>query len=143
MKSTTLSRPLLLLFCAAPLLFSCKKDKDEATPAERVLGTWNIVKETEKRYDYTTGAFLDSSAVNVPSGAFTAEFRTDGKMYLYKNDGGGIDRDTLGYKFQNDSLLIINDNEFDIRQFTSNHLITRDYYDDGSANIEHLLEFKK
>lgn len=146
MKNTILTRPYLLLLCAAPFLFSCKKDNDAPkTPAERILGKWNAIKETEIRYDYTTGNFLDSSSIVIQPGQFVLDFRTDNKIYLTADEGGGsaIERDTVGYVLKNDSTFIIGGDQYDLLQFTNNHLIMRDYYDDNSANVDHRLELVK
>jgi hypothetical protein len=148
MKNTTLfPRYLLLLLCTIPLFFSCKKDKDDEPevlkpPAERILGTWSIVKETEKTSAYETGIFIDSSVTSIPTGKFTADFRTDSKIYFIKNDNGAISRDTMEYELIDNTLLISGSN-YSIRQFTNKQLITRDFYDDGTANVEHVLEWKK
>lgn len=151
MKSTITSRPFLVLFCAASLLYACKKDNDEApTPppkpkpvTERILGTWNIIKESEARYAYTTNAFLDSNSVAIGTGLFTVEFRTDGKMYVMTNNNG-INRDTLPYSFTADTTLVtINGDPYLFKQFTDSNLVTLDIYDDGSANVKHYLQFKK
>ena len=146
MKKPTFSRPYLLLLCAAPFLFSCKKDNDTLkTPAERILGKWNAIRETEIRYDYTTGNFLDSNSIAIKPGLFTLDFRTDNKIYITADNGGGsaLERDTVGYVLKNDSTFMVSDDQYDLLQFTNNHLIMRDYYDDNSANVDHRLELVK
>ena len=146
MKQTTPLRYSLIALTTLTLLFACKKDKDEEAlkpPAERILGKWNIVKEWEKTYEYNTGTFKDSTGVNIPAGIFTAEFRTDGKMYTMLNDNGDIERDTIPYTLQSETLLVIDGDQYIIKKFTNNELITTDFYDDGTSDVEHALEFKK
>jgi hypothetical protein len=147
MKVTTLSRVSLLLLCITPLLFSCKKDKDEEEalkpPAQRILGTWNIVKETDKLYFYETGVFKDSSVLVITPGDFTADFRTDGKVYFTTKESGGIKRDTVPYELVDETVLLIRHGNFEIVTFTNRQMTTRDYYDDGQSNVEHILEWKK
>lgn len=144
MKATTPLRCSFIALATLTLLFSCKKeDEPLKTPTDRILGTWNMVRESEKTYDYNTGAFKDSSGVEIASGLFTLDFRKDGKIYMMINDDGDIERDTASYALEGDHLLIINGNDYIINKFTNNHLITTDYYDDGTSDVEHILEFKK
>lgn len=145
MKNTIFPRPYLLLLCAAPFLFACKKDKDDTkAPAERVIGKWNAIKETEIIYEYVTGKFLDSNSVVIKPGQFTLDFRTDNKLYITADNGGGnFERDTAGYAFKNDSTLLIDGDQYNLLLFTNNHLIMRDYYDDNTADVDHRLELVK
>jgi hypothetical protein len=146
MKNTTPMRYSLIGLMALTVLFSCKKDKDEDAlkpPAERILGKWNLVKESEKTYEYNTGAFKDSSGRNIPVGIFTLEFRTDGKVYEAVKDDDEIQRDTLPYELVSESLLRIDGLDYHITKFTNTELRTTGYYDDGTSDVEHLLEFKK
>lgn len=144
MKRTATLRYSLIGLTAMTLLFSCSKDNDSPkAPAARILGKWNLVKESEVSYAYNTGAFKDSSGVTIPSGLFTVEFRTDGKMYTMENDNGQIDRDTLSYEVHSETHMTINGDDYNIGTFTNNNLITTDYYDDGTSDVKHVLEFKK
>ena len=144
MKISVPLRYSLIGLTAFTLLFACKKDDEPLkAPAERILGTWNIVKESEKTYEYNTGTFKDSSGQVIPAGIFTLEFRTDGKAYEMLNDDGDIQRDTIDYELVSESLLKIDGVEYTIKKFTNNELHTTDYYDDGTSDVEHMLEFKK
>lgn len=143
MKTTPLRYSLIGLTILT-VLYSCSKDKDDLKPPqERILGKWSIIKESEKTYDYNTGALKDSTGVTIPYDTFTIDFRTDGKAYSAITDNGGIDRDTFDYVLQGESLLLVDGEEYYIQHFTNNRLITTDYYDDGTSDVEHILEFTK
>jgi|GEM_PF-1159988 len=144
MKRTAPLRYSLIGLIAMTLLYSCTKDKDDLkAPEERILGIWNIVKETEVLYDKNTGAFKDSSGVDIPQGLFSIDFRTDGKAYTKITDNGQIERDTFRYELQGESLLLVDGDEYIINKFTNNHLITTDYYDDNTSDVKHTLEYRK
>jgi hypothetical protein len=143
MKTTPLRYSLIGLL-ALTVLYSCKKESDALkTPQERILGKWSIVRESEKTYHYNTGAFKDSTGVTIPYGAFTIEFRSDGKAYSTITENGAVDQETFDYVLQGESLLLIDGEEYYIQQFTNNRLITTDYYDDGTSDVEHILELRK
>ncbi|AXY72630.1 hypothetical protein D3H65_00975 [Paraflavitalea soli] len=144
MKRTASLRYSLIGLTAMTLVFSCTKDKDDLKkPADRILGVWNIVKETEVTYNKTTGAYKDSSSVDIPQGLFTIDFRSNGNVYTRISENGQIALDTFRYELENESLLLIDGDEYIINKFTNDHLITTDYYDDNTSNVKHTLEFKK
>lgn len=144
MKNTPPLRYAFLALATLTLLFSCKKDDEPLkTPTDRILGTWNMTKESEKTFDYNTGAFKDSTGMAIPMGLYTLEFRTDGKVYEKVNDNGNIQRDTFSYQLVNEFLIKIDGEDYIIKKFTNNELHTTYYYDDGTSDVEHLLEFKK
>jgi hypothetical protein len=144
MKRTAPLRYSLIGLIAMTLLFSCNKDKEDLKkPADRILGVWNILKETEVYYDKNTGAYKDSSAVDIPQGLFSIDFRTDGYAYTRISDNNQIELDTFRYDLQGESLLLIDGDEYIINKFTNNHLITTDYYDDNTSDVKHTLEYRK
>jgi hypothetical protein len=144
MKRTAPLRYSLIGLTAMTLLFSCTKDKEDLKkPADRILGVWNILKETEVLYDKNTGAFKDSSTVDIPQGLFSIEFRTDGHAYTKVTEDDKIELDTFRYELQDENLLLVDGDEYIINKFTNNHLITTDYYDDNTSDVKHTLEYRK
>ncbi|MDF2191685.1 hypothetical protein [Paraflavitalea sp. CAU 1676] len=145
MKKTTLYYSLVGLI-ACTLLFSCKKDKDEDAlkpPADRILGVWNVTTEIEKTYAYETGVFKDSSGLSIPAGAFTIDFRTDGKVYVKIIDEGSPEYDTVTYKVINEQELQLGEDTYTFKKFTNSDLMISTWYDDGSSNVENQLVMKK
>jgi hypothetical protein len=146
MKKNLSLRYSLLGLTALTLLFSCKKDKADDAPklaSERILGTWNLVKEYEKSYAYNTGAFKDSTGDVLPMGKLTLEFRSDGKIYQKEQGSNRIYYDTLSYQLKSEPLIVIDGDNYTIQQLTDTEMKTLDKYDDGRSNIDHFLEFKK
>lgn len=144
MKRTAPLRYSLIGLTAMTLLFSCTKSKEDLkAPDDRILGVWKIVKETEVYYDKTTGAYEDSSAVDIPEGLFSIDFRTNGYAYTRISDNNQIELDTFRFELEGEHLLLIDGDEYIINKFTNNHLITTDYYDDNTSDVKHTLEYKK
>src|SRR5688572_17582806 len=61
MKKVILSSYGICAILAGGLLFSCSKDKDKETPAKRILGLWNIVREAEINKNTSTGVYSDTA----------------------------------------------------------------------------------
>jgi hypothetical protein len=143
MKKVILSSYGICAILAAVLLYGCSKDKDEDTPAKRILGLWNITRETEITKNKNTGMYSDTSYSDpIPAGIFTAEFKDNSKVYININDNSPS-KDTLDWSFQNDAVLIIDGDYFNVSNFTNNHLITTHYYFDGTDSVKNMLEFNK
>src|SRR5688572_16596745 len=143
MKKVILSSYGMCVILTAVLLYGCKKDKDEDTPAKRILGIWNMVREAEIAKNKTTGVYSDTAFNDpIPVGIVTGEFRYNGKFYFNINDSAPS-KDTIDYHFHTESILLIDNEPFYLSDFTNKHLITTNYYFDGSDSIKHVLEFIK
>jgi hypothetical protein len=141
-KGFLLSCGICAMFAVA-LLYSCSKDKDEDTNSNRILGLWNIIRETEITQNTTTGKYTDTAFSDpITPGSFTAEFKSNGKVYFNLNTNSPK-KDTLEWHFHNDSTLMT-DNEYrHLEVFTNNHMIAIDYYWDNTDSVKHILEFTK
>lgn len=132
----------------AVLLFSCSKDKEEEPetelpPAKRILGLWNIVHETEILKNTTSGVYSDTTTnITIAPGVFTGEFRDNGYFYMALNDNHP-EKDTIDYRFHNDSTLILGGDYYHISDFTKDRMTTTDFYWDNTDSVKHILEFKK
>jgi hypothetical protein len=143
MKKVFLSSYGICAILAAVLLYGCSKDKDEDTPAKRILGIWTAVRESEIAKDNNTGVYSDTLYSNpIAPGVGTGEFRDNGKFYFNVNDNSPS-KDTIDYKFHNDSTLLMDGEYYHLSNFTNNHLTTTTYYFDGTDSAKHILEWKK
>jgi hypothetical protein len=143
MKKVFLSSYGICAILVAALLYSCNKDKDEDTKSNRILGLWNIIRETEINQNTTTGKYTDTASSDpIAPGLFTAEFKSNGKVYININDNSPS-KDTFDWHFHNDSTLMIDKDYHHLDVFTSNHMIAIDYYWDNTDSVKHILEFTK
>jgi hypothetical protein len=143
MKKISLLTYGMCTLLVAVLVYSCGKDKDDDTPAKRILGFWNIIHETEINKNKSTGNYSDTAYSDpIAAGLFTAEFKDNGKVYININDNSPS-KDTLNWQFYNDSTLLMDGEYFHLSDFTSSHLITTTYYFDGTDSVKNILEFKK
>lgn len=144
MKRTATLRYSLIGLTAMTLLFSCTKNKEDLkAPSNRILGIWNIVKETEVYYNKVTGAIKDSSVLNIPQGLFSIDFRANGYAYTKITEDNKTELDTFRFELQGESLLLIDGDEYIINKFTNNQLSTTDYYDDNTSDVKHTMEYRK
>jgi hypothetical protein len=143
MKKIFLSPYGICAILAMGILFGCSKDKNDDTPSNRILGLWNIIRETEINKNTTTGKYTDTSFSDpFAAGIWTAEFRGNGKAYISRNDNYPS-KDTVDWHFHNDSTLLIDLAYHHLDVFTNNHIITTDYYWDNTDSVKHILEFAK
>ena len=143
MKRYLLPKFAVLASLNIALLSSCDKDNDEdQSLAQRILGVWNIVTETESFYDEGTETFTNPNETNIAPGDFTAEFRNDGKLYMML-DQLTVTYDTLNYQVQGDTVILVNGEKFFIESFSNSHMITTDYYHDGTDSVMHVLEYTR
>lgn len=141
-KSTFLTCSLLVLF-ATVLSYGCSKDKDDDSPSKRILGLWNIIRETEIYKNTSTGKYTDTAYSDaIAPGLFTAEFRGNGKLYISINTSSPS-KDTLDWHFHNNNTLSIDDELANVEVFTNNRIVSVDYYWDNTDSVKHILEFTK
>lgn len=143
MKKVILSSYGICAILAAVLLYGCSKDKDEDKPAKRILGLWNVIRETEIAKDKNTGTYSDTLYSNpVAPGIGTAEFRDNGKLYFNIN-GNSPSKDTIGYQFHNDSTLLMDGEYYYLSNFTNNHLTMASYGGWSGDSTKHILDLTK
>jgi hypothetical protein len=143
MKKVILSTYGICVILAAVLLYGCSKDKNEDTPAKRILGLWNVVREAEIAKNNNTGIYSDTLYNDpIAPGLATGEFRDNGKFYFNINDNSPS-KDTIGYQFHNDTTLLMDGDYFYLSNFTNNHLTTTNYYFDNTDSIKHIFELSK
>jgi hypothetical protein len=88
----------LSMLALSALVFSCKKD-DDKSPAELIVGKWNLVSYTDN--DYYDGSDHKTTG-NYATGAYIVEFTSSGKQYERHN--GWID--SALYKVEGSKLII-------------------------------------
>jgi hypothetical protein len=102
------------MFALSALVFSCKKD-DDKSPAELIVGKWNLVSYSDNDYhdsaDHkTTGTYT--------MGAYLVEFTNTGKQYEKYN--GWID--SALYKVEGSKLIIDTYDTLTIKSITGSDM---------------------
>jgi hypothetical protein len=88
----------LSMLALSALVFSCKKD-DDKSPAELIVGKWNLVQWTDNDY-YNNTNHRDTG--NFQTGQYTREFLSNGKVI----DKYSSQTDTSVYKIEGSKLII-------------------------------------
>lgn len=125
------------LFISATTLFfiSCKKEKDNQTTSQKVIGTWQV--QSDIYHENVNG--VEYSDTTGGMGA-SIEFRTSGKVYY---DFLG-QQDSSEYIINSDSVLTIVDvDTYDIKTLTNNQFVLFTKAADSSGAYEETINLVK
>ena len=114
------TKSFLLLICTTTMLLSCKKEEKEPEPepttvAERIQGRWNVDKVVTYGYYDGIDSYMDTT---YGTSADYYDFQNDGMLYTSFLG----EADTSTYSVQGSIRLFINNNKYNIRELTNDHL---------------------
>ncbi|MBV4357199.1 hypothetical protein [Pinibacter aurantiacus] len=99
-----MKKTILGLAALTALAFvACKKNND-SSPAQKIIGKWQLVNDVTKVTSKSTGQVTRNDTTTYSIDSYI-DFRTDGYAYSYANEGYDISRDTVKYMVSG-SLLI-------------------------------------
>ncbi|MGN6246721.1 MAG: hypothetical protein ACTHNG_00110 [Ginsengibacter sp.] len=125
------------LFLVAIILFfiSCKKEKDNQTTSQKVIGTWQM--QSDIYHENVQG--VEYSDTTLGMGA-TLEFKTNGKVY-YNFLG---QQDSANYTIKSDSVIdIVDVDTYDIKTLTTNQFVLFSKSVDSSGTYEETINLIK
>lgn len=99
-----MKKVLFSALAVSALIFSCKKDKDEKSNSELIIGKWDLTM-TPRILHFNNVTSPDTIRYN--SGSHVLDFRTNNKAIITNPNGSGTD--TVDYKVDGSKLFFDGD----------------------------------
>lgn len=122
----------LSMLAVSALVYSCKKNNDQSS----IVGKWNLLTI----YDNNTVSGVNhKDTTSYPSGSYTVEFTSNGKMYEKYNSFA----DTSTYKVEGSKLIVDTYDTLKINTLSASDLQLYSKEVSGSNTYETTINLKR